>query len=169
MQFEQGEHRGFYDLASDRWIKLTLAGRAGYTLDAQEEVPGVRGRLETRPATPAEYLERLRLANEKFGDGIRFLGMVEGSEGWHLVTSQPNVPGGPPQLREIEQFFRANGFRQINDKTWFRAADRLLVGDAHVANLKRTKQGDIVPFDLLIREARGALLRAVEAPAKLEF
>lgn len=132
-------------------------------------MPGVRGRLETRAATPSEYLERLRLANEKFGDAIRFLGVLERADGWSLVTSQPNVPGGPPTAREVEQFFRANGFRQVNEKTWFRAADRLLVGDAHVANLKRTKAGDIVPFDLLLCEAGGPLLRAVEAPPKLEF
>lgn len=138
-------------------------------MDADEPVPGVRGRLETRPATPAEYLERLRLANEKFGDAIRFLGVVVREDGWRLVTSQPNVPGGPPSLRDIEHFFRANGFRQVNEKTWFRAADRLVAGDAHVANLKRTKNGDIVPFDLLLREAKGPLLRAVEAPPKLEF
>ena len=36
VQFEQGEHQGFYDQTSDRWFKITLAGKAGFVLRATQ-------------------------------------------------------------------------------------------------------------------------------------
>ncbi len=129
----------------------------------------MRGNFYTRNATPTEYLTRLRLANAKLGDAIRFLGLVVTAAGWQLVTSQPNVPGGPPSPHDVEQFFRWNRFRQVNEKTYYRADDNLLVGDAHTGNLKLTVNGDVVPFDLLLCEPHGPLRRSVEEPPKLVF
>lgn len=169
MKFEQGEHQGFYDLASDRWFKITLANKAGFVLDARDAVVGVAGNFEARLATPLEYLERLRLANEKFADGIRFLGVIDASDGWRLVISQPNVQGGPPTPKDVLQFFRWHKFQAVNDKTYYRAMDNLLVGDAHTGNLKKLPNGSIVPFDVLLSQPDVSLRRSVEAPPTLSF
>ena len=169
VKFEQGEHQGFYDLTSDRWFKITLANKAGFVIDARESVEGVAASFEARPATPLEYLERIRLANEKFADGIRFLGVINASEGWRLVISQPNVPGGAPSQDEVLRFFRWHKFRAVNEKTYYRAMDNLLVGDAHTGNLKKLPNGSIVPFDVLLSQPDDSLRRSVEAPQTLSF
>jgi hypothetical protein len=169
VKFEQGEHQGFYDQTSDRWFKITLANKAGFVLDARDAVEGVAGNFESRLATPLEYLERLRLANEKFADGIRFLGVINASDGWRLVISQPNVEGGPPSQKDVLQFFRWRKFRAVNEKTYYRAVDNLLVGDAHTGNLKKLPNGSIVPFDVLLSQPAVSLRRSVEAPQTLSF
>jgi hypothetical protein len=169
VQFEQGEHQGFYDQTSDRWFKITLAGKAGFVLDARDAVEGVAGNFESRLATPLEYLERIRLANEKFGDDIRFLGVIDAPDGWRLVTSQANLPGPAPTPREVLQFFRWHKFKAVNDKTYYRAIDNVLVGDAHTGNLKRVLGGDIIPFDVLLCQPGAALRHCVEAPQTLSF
>ena len=130
---------------------------------------GVAGNFESRLATPGEYLERIRLANAKLGDDIRFLGVIDASYGWRLVTSQANLPGSAPTEREVLQFFRFHQFRAVNEKTYYRAVDNLLVGDAHTGNLKKTRRGDIVPFDVLLCEPSPTLRRSVEAPRTLSF
>ncbi len=170
MKFEQGEHQGFYDQTSDRWFKITLANKAGFVLDARDAVEGVAGNFESRLATPLEYLERIRLANEKFADGIRFLGVIDLPDGWRLVISQPNVVGGPPSQNEVLHFFRWNRFRAVNEKTYYRAMDNLLVGDAHTGNLKKTATGVIMPLrDVLLSQPDVSLRRSVEAPPTLSF
>ena len=169
MKFEQGEHEGFYDQTSDRWFKITLANKAGFVLDARDAVEGVAGNFESRLATPLEYLERIRLANEKFADRIRFLGVIDASDGWRLVISQPNVPGPAPTQKEVLQFFRLQRFRVVNEKTYYRAIDNLLVGDAHTGNLKKLASGNILPFDVLLSQPGVSLRRSVEAPPALNF
>ncbi len=169
MKFEQGEHQGFFDQTSNRWFKITLAGKAGFVLDVRQAVAGVSGSLESRLATPVEYLERIRLANEKFGDDIRFLGVIDAPDGWRLVTSQSHLTGTAPTQHEVKQFFRWRKFRAVNEKTYYRAVDNLLVGDAHTGNLKKEKNGDLIPFDVLICQPGDSLRRCVEAPQTLSF
>jgi len=169
VKFEQGEHQGFYDQTSNRWFKITLANRAGLILDVRNALAGVAGNLESRPATPIEYLERIRLANEKFADDIRFLGVIDAPDGWRLVTSQAHLTGSAPTEDEVMQFFRWRRFRMVNEKTYYRAMDNLLVGDAHTGNLKKDRSGEIIPFDVLICEPGEALRRSVEAPQTLTF
>ena len=67
------------------------------------------------------------------------------------------------------QFLRWHKFRAVNDKTYFRAMDNLLVGDAHTGNLKKLPNGNIVPFDVLLSQPEVSLRRSVEAPPTLSF
>jgi len=67
------------------------------------------------------------------------------------------------------QFFRWRRFRMVNEKTYYRAMDNLLVGDAHTGNLKKDRRGEIIPFDVLICEPGETLRRTVEAPQTLNF
>ena len=138
-------------------------------LAARNPVAGVRGTFEVCPALPSEYLERLRLAGERLGDDVRFHGVVVTAAGWQLVISQRHIPGRPPTAAEVAGFFRAHQFRAVNAKTYYRAEDNLLVGDAHTANLKRVATGDVLPFDLLICQPDAALRACVEAPEELSF
>jgi len=57
-----------------------------------------RGMLGIRPALPREYLRRLDLQNDLFGDEIRVLGLTRANR---FVTAQPALRGGEPSENEI--------------------------------------------------------------------
>jgi hypothetical protein len=164
------EHETFNDPLSGRWIKLTWPGKAGKEMTAHERQPGVRPTLATVDAPPAGYLRRLALSNEKLGDDIRLHGIIDSAEGVRIVTSQRHIRRGekaPPE--DIARFFTANGFQQINEKTFYHPGENLLVSDAHIGNVFKTPEGDIVPFDVGVQQPEGALRRAVEPASALSF
>ena len=166
------EHQVWHDAAQGRYIKLTYAGRFGLAADAQwffdaeREEAGAKAFL--RDATPLEYLDRLLLQNEVFGDDIRLLGIIDKARGMHVVTSQPDIDGGLVTLEEIVAFMAASGFTRIDAVrlghedalAFYRPADGLAVFDCHVGNF--IKSGPhVVPIDLIVQRAGPVLLAAL--------
>ena len=162
------EHEVFLDDASGRWLKLTMPGRGGKELHVCEQRLGVRPTLITEDALISDYLHRLRLANERLGDDFWLHGVMPHPAGPRLVVSQRHIKGESPRAGDIATHFAEAGFVQVNAKTFYQRRQNLLVSDAHVGNVLRTREG-IAPFDVCVQQPRDALLRAVEPAPTLDF
>ena len=79
------EHR--YWRGEHRYLKATYPGRYGFTVKAGPVYPGLA------PAMPGEYLQRLCLANDHFGDDVRLEGVTREQGELVTFTSQPTVVG----------------------------------------------------------------------------
>ena len=125
--------------------------------------------MALRPGTPSEYLQRLALHNQVFGDDYRYEGIVSKGDGkFDLVVSQPVIKadssGPKPTAAEIERYFVARGFEPVagqEGKTYYRASDNLAVFDAHEGNLIRTA-GGVLPIDVVPVHPDDRLLAALE-------
>lgn len=162
------EHEVFLDDPSGRWLKLTMPGRGGKELHARETRLGVRPTLITEDALIADYLHRLRLANERLGDDFWLHGVIPHPDGPRLVVSQRHIKGDSAHPDEITAHFAEAGYHQVNAKTFYQPQKNLLVSDAHVGNVLRTSEG-IAPFDVCVQQPRDALLRAVLPAPTLSF
>ena len=96
----------------------------------------------TRIATPLEYLDRLLLANDIFGDDIALLGVLDAGSGMQVVTSQPTILGDPPEPEDIAAFMTALGFevlpplvvRNSGALSFLRERDGIAAFDCHAGN-----------------------------------
>jgi hypothetical protein len=107
------------------------------------------GGLGNTHALPFEYLQRLQLQNDLFGDDILVEAVIEPVDGLLVVTSQPFITGDHPSLNEISAYMKAEGFAATRSGDWYRAADDIAVFDSHPGNFIRTAENVIVPIDLL--------------------
>ena len=109
-------------------------------------------------ASPLEYLERLKLQNELFGDDIQLKGLWldEANGGWRVVTTQPDVPASTPTQDEIDSAMTSWGFELL---PWPDIGRRgamayrmgsIAVWDAHPVNAGITPGGLVVPYDFII-------------------
>ncbi len=128
----QSEHTVFHLQSRHRVIKFTLPPNFGAQGDA------------------LAYLRNLDASNELFGDEIILHGVLETKRGPALVTSQPFVPGIAPTLAEVESWFKANNYRSIGHNRWKNDATGADVADAHVGNLIKTEDGELIPIDLQV-------------------
>ncbi|MGE9267645.1 MAG: hypothetical protein ACQKBY_06075 [Verrucomicrobiales bacterium] len=140
-----GEHEVFLD-DPKRVTKATKDGRFGNIV-----VDGAGG---TRSATPLEYLRRIELQNEVFGDDAGLIALGENEKGrLRLVTSQTFIHGDHPSLDEVSEFMRGHGFAPISpkksNKRWWREFDGVMVIDAKPENFIKNERG-ITPIDLVI-------------------
>lgn len=118
---------------------------------------GLEEAISLRPATPLEYLDRLALYNELFGDDVEFIGLVRQRGGLSLVISQIFLTGGKPSIPQIASFMSGQGFRKLGDvNAYYRAEDRLAVFDAHARNFVLT-EGIPVPFDVIPQIVSGRM------------
>jgi hypothetical protein len=112
-----------------------------------------------RQATPLEYLERLALFNELFGDDIRVAGVLAGPEP-AIVTTQPVIRGRDAAPDEITAFMGTLGFAEVpyvvagrrDSASFFRAADSAAAFDAHGENVIAGTAG-VAPIDLFVVRA----------------
>lgn len=124
----------------------------------------------SRGALPLEYLDRLQLANELFGDDIQLLGIIEGPAGMQVVTSQPTVCGEPPLQEEIAAYFEAAGFamlppvvvRNSGALSFLRESDGVAAFDCHAGNFF-VSEGQLLPIDVIVVRANERLLNALAA------
>lgn len=167
------EHAVFFDPELQAYVKITrgfglTAGtdfRIGKRTQKYLAVPFVR------QATPLEYLERLVLFNELFGDDIRVAGVIGGSEP-AIVTTQPVIRGRDASSAEIVSFMAGLGFAPLDNvvvgrrdsASFFRAADGVAVFDAHGENVLAGETG-IAPIDLFVIRAGEDLRAFLEMPA----
>ena len=143
------EHEAWFDEPSNRWFKATYPNSFG--------LPWGR----TGSATADEYLVRLNLHNEFFGDDIRLVALVNCGGKLRVLTTQPHAPGAHAAQDEINQWLAQRGFirlvHECGSAAWYNKVDDLMVADAHEGNLIRTDQGRLVPIDLNIVHPNGEL------------
>lgn len=131
----------------------------------------VNGQPTLTHALPAEYLERLLLANHTFDDDIRLLGVTRETEGLVLVTTQPTIVGEACSAEEMIGYFKARRFSQIlgfaaghrGSLSFYRDLDQIAVFDAHPANFLRDRSGVILPIDAILLRADEELGTSLEA------
>jgi DNA ligase (NAD+) len=128
----QSEHVVFRPAGSSRVIKLTIPPNFG----AQ--------------GFATAYLNNLDAANRLFGDDIHLHGILETANGPSLVTSQPFIPGTAPTLDEVESWFESNGYRSTGHNRWKHPETGTEIADAHIGNLIKTEDGELIPIDLQV-------------------
>ncbi len=128
----QSEHTVFHLESLGRVIKFTLPPNFG----AQGEA--------------IAYLDNLQSANKVFGDDILLHGVLETKRGPTLVISQPFVAGDVPTPHEVSSWFEANGYDSKGHNRWKNETSGVEIADAHVGNLIKIKDGELVPIDLQV-------------------
>ncbi len=179
-----GEHQGFLDPTTDRWVKLTRKDSSGLVSHLEEappyDLPPDASLLGTRKGTPSDYFERMRLAGSKLSDDQQYHGVWLDSHGepGGLVISQPHVEGKESTRPEISKTLTDAGFKRVGIDTWYRPSDRIVLEDARPANFvtKAAKEANIpakaTPIDVPIRVADDAFhkeaMRLIESGRKFQ-
>ena len=127
----QSEHTVFYVKNLDRVVKFTIPPNFG--------AQGSRA-----------YLRNIASSNYLFQDDIRFHGIVKVETGPIFVVSQPYVHGVEPTIEEVSHWFIANGYRSSGYNRWRDDSNGVEIADAHVGNLIKTEDGELVPIDLQV-------------------
>ncbi|MEM7012774.1 MAG: hypothetical protein AAF585_14965 [Verrucomicrobiota bacterium] len=110
--------------------------------------------VRLRHALASEYLERLALQNEFFGDEIKLEAV---SPDGSIHTSQPYREGFHPEPREISAHLTAEGFREQTapgGDPYYVHPDGILVADEKPENWMRDEEGRVVPIDLILMDLR---------------
>ncbi len=128
----QSEHTVFHLESRGRVIKFTIPPNFG----AQGEA--------------IRYLANLEASNRLFGDDIQLHGVLETNRGPALVISQPFVPGSVPTAEEVSSWFEKDGYHSTGHNRWKSASTGAEIADAHVGNLMKVGEGDLVPIDLQV-------------------
>ena len=145
------EHLCRFHETIGRWEKSTHENGAGWWVDPD-------GRF-CLPATPRQYLERLDLANQVFGDDIRFVGVDVGPtpHSCRIRTTQPHVPGNAPNQSTLEEWLVALGFErqqhlQIGayDSLCFRR-ESLWLFDVRPMNFVEITSGELFAIDVIVQ------------------
>ena len=170
------EHLIWRDDSTDRVIKLTKPNAFGLTVDAEWFLAEERDEAELKPALrgaiPSEYLDRLLLHNEIFGDRIELLGIIDKRLALHVVTSQPTIRGVAATPSQIFEFMNGLGFRELANidigrlgaLSFLREDDGIAAFDCHGANMLATGY-NIVPIDVILVRAGNDLLAALASSA----
>ena len=134
--------------------------------DEAELKPALRG------AMPLEYLDRLLLQNEVFGDEIELLGIIDKRQAMHVVTAQPFIHGESTPPAEIAHFMASLGFLALPNigvgregaLSFLRPGDMIAAFDCHPANFLRDG-AHVFPIDVLPVRAEESLLTALMSAA----
>ena len=117
------------------------------------------GMLALVTALPMEYLRRLDLQNELFGDNVLIIGLTRADR---FVITQPALRGGEPIENEIRDTLEEGGWlrvpiaaqnlpAQLMGSAWWHEEEELVMLDARKPNFKKTKFG-VLPIDLIIAD-----------------
>ena len=141
------EHEAWFDERSNLWFKATYANQFGLGWNA------TRG-------TATEYLNRLVLQNQHFGDKIELVALIQHDGKLRILTSQPHIAGEAASAAEIAAWFESLGFVRIESRNcvaWYLESKNLLVADAHEGNVVRSGN-TLVPIDLNMAHPTGECL-----------
>ena len=122
------------------------------------------GMLGIHPALPTEYLRRLELQNELFGDQIQIIGLTRANR---FAIIQPTLRGGEPGENEIRDVLRSGGWQrvpiqlqnlpaQLMGSAWWHGEEELVLVDARKPNFKKTEFG-VLPIDLILGDLTPAM------------
>jgi hypothetical protein len=105
-------------------------------------------------ASPLDYLDRLYLQNEFFGDDIKIIAVEIIKDAVRLISSQPWIAHGLPCSADvIESYFREFGFEAfpIDDREigYYHPTREIFLRDPHPSNVLRAG-GRICPIDVVI-------------------
>ncbi len=118
-----------------------------------------KGNLGIGRALPSEYLRRLELQNEMFGDDIHITALTRGDR---FVITQPTLRGGEPNESEIRDVLEEAGWKrvppevqnlpvQLMGSAWWHDEESLVILDARKPNFKKTDYG-VLPIDLILAD-----------------
>lgn len=142
----------YFHASTRRWVKATHPWGAGFTVDIHDDAAC------WNPATPLTYLRRMLLQNERFGDDVRFEGVLRSSAGDRLVVSQPDVLGEAPDLPTMDRLLNEqHAFLRLDlpplgyyhSFSYFDTGHSIALFDAHPANFVLAK-GALVPIDVVL-------------------
>lgn len=153
---EGNEHQVWFRPVEESYLKVTWPDCYGMLVVYRSD--------EEAKASPIDYLERMHLHNELFGDSVRFLGVLEQASQLRMVIQQPAIEGIPATLEQINEFFSGFGWRRFlvgGEVAFFDPARQVVVSDTHRGNLILMADGLIAPIDLRVQLLSGALLDAV--------
>lgn len=164
---ETGEHN--IRISEDcRFWKYTKGTQYGYVPFA--DTPNIHDfsniKLSITPATPSQYLERVTLSNELFGDNIKLEGITKQGG---IVISQTAVVGKPANRKQIAESLTIKGWERVDsskttltgllaDTSWYNKAKGVVLVDARPANMLIDSKGIVYPIDVMLIKI-GLLLR----------
>ena len=99
------------------------------------------------------YLRNIGASNRLFGDDIRFHGILKTDKGPAFVISQPYVDGSEPEPAEVAAWFESNGYQSTGHNRWKNFSTGVEIADAHIGNLIKTEDGELIPIDLQVLNA----------------
>lgn len=99
------------------------------------------------------YLKNIEASNRLFGDDIQFHGILETAKGPAFVISQPYVDGTVPSVEEVTQWFQTNGYLATGHNRWKHSKSGIEIADAHVGNLIKSDDGELIPIDLQVLQS----------------
>jgi hypothetical protein len=149
-----------------------MANAFGLTVAAEWFMDDEKDEADFKPALrgamPLEYLDRLILQNEVFGDSIELLGIIDKRQALHVVTSQPTIRGGATPVEMICEFMAAAGFRilpnlgigRFGAVSFLRERDGIAAFDCHSANFLVSNRR-VIPIDVILVRASEDLLAAL--------
>jgi hypothetical protein len=138
-----GEHQVYFHRSKQRYLKATLLERQlGYGIALGSHVRG---------ATPSEYLDRMNLQNQLFGDDIRLERVVLKGGKPVIVISQPAIKGGHPEPAALDELMQGKGYERLADGAYYDAKSGLLVFDLFPRNAIQTADGHVYPIDPVIQ------------------
>lgn len=110
--------------------------------------------IEFFPATPLEYLARWSASNDVFGDDIQFVTVIQWQDGVvSMGITQPQYHGAPAEPREIEDYFKREGWSLLSDPSghtvFYNYAFQIMAIDAEKRNCYITEYG-LQPFDVIL-------------------
>ena len=126
-------------------------------------------KIGVAPASPWEYLRRLELQNELFGDDIRIIGLTRGNR---FATTQPTLKGGEPTEIEIRDILAKAGWERVSIRlqdlppmlmgsVWWHREEEVILLDARKPNFKKTDFGSL-PIDLIIADLSPAMMELLQ-------
>jgi len=153
-----GEHCVGFHPESSCWWKTTHPGKCGVGAEFHygELPPFAIGGVSARELLPSEYLNRLIVHNEEFGDDIRLEGYLAG-ESPSVVISQPDIVGEPATAADMEFQMSAMGYLLLpglnvgkaGSISFYHPEKRIALFDAHPGNFFRTGEMTL-PVDGII-------------------
>ena len=154
------EHRVWLDVQTQRYFKVTHAGRFGFSVVAMPD-----GSADLTGATPLEYLDRLLLQNSIFNDDVRLESIAIENDAAVVQTSQPNIHGTEVSIGEMTAFMEKLWFKPLRGLSlgrpgalaFYRDLDEVAAFDAHPANFVKDDNGVVLPIDLILLRADDAL------------
>ncbi|MEO8616968.1 MAG: hypothetical protein ABI600_17645 [Luteolibacter sp.] len=117
------------------------------------------GKLAIQKALPIEYLRRLELQSELFGDLVHVIGLTRANR---FAIVQPTLRGGEPSENEIRDVLLHGGWMrvpiqlqnlpaQLMGSAWWHEQEGLVLIDARKPNFKKTDFG-VLPIDLILAD-----------------
>jgi hypothetical protein len=117
---------------------------------------------------PLEYLDRLLLHNQVFGDRIALEGITRENGELVIITSQPTILGDGLNVEEIVTFMSKLWFQPLRGLSlgrpgalaFYRDLDEVAAFDAHPGNFVKDENGIVLPIDLVLLRASEELQKA---------